>query len=89
MLIGQILNSNEPLVKFRAQGDEIEILEGDEQAIVAYLGIEETPGSYQRNKEEHLRHYAITLENTVALQEGRGLEILSDEFPNPSPAPTI
>jgi hypothetical protein len=84
MLVAQILNGGDVLAKFKVIDEEVELLEGSEDAIATYLMNQETSG---KTKEEFLRHYSTGLTNTVFLQEATGLQILSDEIPNESPKP--
>jgi hypothetical protein len=84
MLVAQILSGGEILAKFKVTNDEVEVLEGSEDAIATYLMDLELSG---KTKEEFLRHYSTGLTNTGNLQEGTGLHILSDELPNESPKP--
>ena len=84
MLVAQILSGGETLAKFKVTDDEVELLEGSDDAITTYLMDQEASG---KAKEEFLRHYSTGLTNTGNLQEGTGLHILSDEIPNESPKP--
>jgi hypothetical protein len=84
MFNAQILSGGEILAKFKVTDNEVELLEGSEDAIATYLMDQEASG---KTKEEFLRHYSTGLTNTVFLQEGTGLHILSDEISNESPKP--
>jgi hypothetical protein len=84
MLVAKILSGGDVLAKFKVIDEAVELLEGSEDAIATYLMDLELSG---KTKEEFLRHYSTELTNTSNLQEGTGLQILSDEIPNESPKP--